>query len=559
MVRKTAIHELEFGPFSGGINTYSDPSKIQDNEVVDAVNFDFSLDGSFTSRPPWDVLYAEKISGITGSVNPECTQVVIGSFVYGGIRFVIFTSNHIGGDWASYVYYLEGPNEGTIAKIGDGRHGKAHRYANRIYLVPFDQDSQGMGLEYILSSGLTNVISGMPVGYASVVYKDRLWVSGRRNVPNNSRLLFSELGNFASWNNSINFFDVAPGDGDAVHELAIYQDNIVIFKDNATYILTYDQGPPQAVLQVINTEIGAMGPYCVGTYENSIFILKYNEVYQMSNYDFARVNLKLPFEFDETTVGNADWDISFWLSVVGDRLVVRFFNRLYIYNLRLQAWTRWESEDPSIHYLGPIITLDNTNTNLRRGVNRFVAGSSLTRNIDSDGPGSSGNWNKYIKLFFMEDQYSDTAIENGNVISPEESSDINLSLTTKQFGFGLSHRFKRLTHWGVDVFTSKEVSGTLIPFTIAYQTTWGELEAIPWEQLQSWQYPLTELPSISQIVPAGAGIHSRYIRFPTSIRFRLLQFKVELKTKGNTIDGPVVFYSITAFLAPKQLLSKAVN
>lgn len=561
----TGIQELAIGPFAGGINTYSDSAQIADDEMVDCVNFDLSLDGSLVSRPPWKTLDVRKATNTsTGSNPPDSYQLVIGTGTYESNRFVIINSSHEGTQNA-YIYFIDGPTAGVLALITPGSHSKAHRYGNDIYLVP-DIGNTGKGAKYDLATGLVEVIPTMPVGYASVVYKDRLWISGRRNETNNSRLFFSALADFkAAWPGT-NFFDIAPGDGDAVNELVVYQDNIIIFKDNATYVLAYDTGPAQAVLQVINTDVGAMGPRCVDVYENSIFVLKYNQVYEMSNYDFVRVSVKLPFEYDNTfptvapfQTGGQWWKYPFWLRVVGDRAVVRFYNKLYIYHLRLRSWTRWDSEDTNIRYLGPITRLDNTNTDLLRGFDTYIAGSTLAKGIDADGPGSSGAWNMYFKLFKMEDRYETSSTENGNRVAVFPSVDIKCTMTTKQFDVGLSHRFKRLMHWGIDCQTSRNVTGTLFPFSVAYKVTWNQLSVHKWSTLNTWDYPLTTLPETTQLVDGTSGVQVKFIRFPKSLRFRLLQFKVDMATVGNTTDGPAYLYSLTAFVGAKQLVPKAVN
>jgi hypothetical protein len=558
----TEVKELEIGPFAGGINTYSDPAMIADDEMVDCVNFDLSLDGSLTSRPPWKVMDARvQTSTDTATNPPNSRQLVIGTGTYEGNRFVIVNSTHEG-NAASYIYYVDGPNAGILAKIGDGSHSKAHRYVNDLYLVP-NTDGVGSGLKYDLSGGLVTAIASMPSGYSSIIYKDRLWISGRRDIPNNSRLYFSGLADFTSWPGT-NFFDINPGDGDAVNDLVVYQDNIVIFKDNATYVLAYDTGPAQAVLQVINSDVGAMGPHCVDVYENSIFVLKYNQVYEMSNYDFVRVSVKIPFEYDSSfpsvapyQVDGQSWKYPFWLRIVGDRAIVRFYNRLYVYHLRLRGWTRWDSTDTNIKYIGPITRLDNTNTNLLRGFDTYVAGSTLIKGIDSQGTGSSGAWKMYFKIFKMEDRYELSNRENGDIT--ESNVDINLSMTTKQFDIGLSHRFKRLMSWGIDCYTGRDVTGTLYPFSVAYKVTWEQLSSYQWSQLNTWEYPLTALPSTTQSVSSDSGVFVKFIRFPKSLRFRLLQFKIDMITQGNVTDGPAYIYSLTAFVAAKQLVPKAVN
>lgn len=561
--KEGVVNELTIGPFSGGINSYADAAKIADNELVDCVNFDLTLDGSLISRPPWSVLYSNK-TDFTGTAvqPPESYQLVIGTGTYEKNRFIIVTSSHTGSP-ATYIYYVDGPNTGTLAKIADGYHSKAHRYVNDIYLVP-DIGSTGKGCKYDLAGGQVTVYPDMPVGYASVVYKDRLWISGRRNEPNNSRLFFSDLGDFTKWPTT-NFFDIAPGDGDAVNELVVYQDNLIIFKDNATYVLAYDTGPAQAVLQVVNTDVGAMGPRCVDVYENSIFVLKYNQLYEMSNYDFVRVSVKIPFDYDDTLPSGVyespgqSWKYPFWMRIVGDRAIVRFYNRIYVYHLRLRGWTRWDSNDVNIKYVGPPMRLDNTNTDLLRGFDTYIAGSTLSKGIDSAGIGVRNKWSMYFKIFQMQDRYDNSTTENGNITAPDSPVDIDLSMLTKQFDVGLSHRFKRLMHWGIDCYTGRNVTGTLYPFSVAYKVTWDQLTAYHWHDLYTWDYPLYNIPGVTQEVSGDSGFQVKFVRFPKSLRFRLLQFKIEMATTGNKSDGPGYIYSLTAFIGAKQIVPKGVN
>jgi hypothetical protein len=202
--------------------------------------------------------------------------------------------------------------------------------------------------------------------------------------------------------------------------------------------------------------------------------------------------------------------------------------------------------------------LDNTNTGgPLRGWKTFVGTSALKTNIDSGGPGTTGSYKLYDKIFIMEDRYESTYKEFGN-ITPTYS-DISLSLKTKVYDVGLSHRFKRLMHWGVDCVTGRDVTGILLPFSVAYRVTWEQLHQYRWSQLNTWAYPLFETPNITQAQPVGSTTYRRFIRFPKSLRFRLLQLQVDMITSGNTVDGPARLYTITAFISQKQLVPKAVN
>jgi hypothetical protein len=565
-VAKSAVSELKIGPFAGGINNYSDMSAISDNEMTDCVNFDIDLDGSLKSRPPWELLYGTSTTIATGTLPPDSHQLILGAFVYETVQFIIYSSCHTG-TYAAYIYFLGGPNDGTTAKIADGVYQSAIRYGDIVYLPPGGPEggtaSLGTGQSYNLGTGLVTALPNMPRGYAACVYKDRLWISGRRDIDFNSRVFFSDLSTFGTFQTS-SFFDINPGDGDAVNDLLVYQDNLVIMKDNKTYVLSYDQGPPQAVLQQVSSTIGVMGRNCAVAYENSIFMLQYNQVYEMTNYTFTRVSVKVPFEYDDTTPYDGQtstvaewWKYAQSLSIVGDRLYARFYNRLYVYHLRLRAWTRYESQDENIQYIGRVIQLDNTDTDLNRGYESYVACSALGKVTDAAGMGSSGAWKAYVKLFIMQDRYENTNLENGNVTVA--AKDIKCSMATKAYDVGLSHRFKRLMHWGADCITGRNITGTLYPFTIAYKVTWAQLHTYKWSSLNTWGYPLFQIPQIVVPQPQGAGLARRFIRFGKSLRFRLIQFQIEMLTSGNTSDGPARLYSVTAFISGKQLAPEAVN
>jgi hypothetical protein len=555
-----AVHELKIGPYAGGINRYSDVSAIADNEMADCVNFDIDLDGSLKSRPPWRLLYGNGLTpAIPSSTVYNSFQLVLGSYTYNSIRMIFYHSDIANAGAAGCsVYFVDGPSAGTINFIASGTFSKSIRYGDKVYIIPDVKNSNDNGIEYDLTN---NTFSTAPLkrGYSCSVYKDRLWISGRRGLTPESRLFFSDPGNMKSFQ-ATSFFDINPGDGDATQDLAVYQDNLIIFKDSATYVLTFDSNPAQAALQVVNTDVGVSGPRCVVSYENSIFILQYNNVYEMVNYDFTRVSVKIPFEYDATLpdqTSGYSWRDPIWLSRIGDRLIARFYNRLYVYHLRLRAWTRWDSQDTNIKYLGYVALIDNTNTGLRLGYNSYVATSSLNAQQDSSNTGPVTDWGSFEKFFILDDRYETKFTENGDVTKVPK--DIKCSMITRAFDMGYSHRFKHLMHWGGDVITGRDVTGTALPFAVDHSASWSQLANYQWHQLNTWQVPLFQVPSTVVSQPVGSGINRRFIRFLKALRFRLIQFEIDMITAGNTVDGPARVYSITAFVSARQLASKAVN
>jgi hypothetical protein len=551
--------ELSIGPFSGGINQFSDKSAIADNELEDCTNFDIDLDGSLKSRPPWSLLYGSSTLVTIGF--PSQYQLILGTYVYNGVRFILFHTRINGvstGANVVQIYWVDGPNIGTTTDVGtgDGTFSTSIRYEDTIYIIPAPGSSTG-GYSYNLGTGVLTAIASMPKGNTAIVYKDTLYIGGGTTT-NKSRLTFSALADFTTWPGT-NFFDINPGDGDALQDFLIYQDNILLAKDNGTYVLSYDTTPAQAVLKNINTSIGVKGPHCMVPYENSVFFLQYSVVYEMVNYDFTRISTKIPFELDQTIERYpfafvTGWQFPIFVSVVGDRLVVRFYNRIYVYHLRIRSWTRWQSNDPSIQNIGPIVELDRTNANTVQGWKTYVACSAL-QNIND--PIASGDDYLFSKIFKFEDNYDDTTRENGTISGAPV--DIPCRAITKVYDIGISQRFKRLMHWGVDMVTANDVTGTLYPLSMAYRVTWSELAQLTWADLKTWGYPTFETPSVTQTSPIVNRVDLRFIRFPKSLRFRLLQFQVDVTTQGNTLDGPARFYTITAFVGSKQLVPKAVN
>lgn len=559
-----ATHEMHIGPYAGGINTYSDVSEIADNEMPDCVNFDIGLDGSLVSRPPWRLFNSVSgtSSGSSSSLDPNF-QLLLGSWTYNSVPYVFYYSDVANGaSGPGWSLVSVGPFGFGSVTGGTGKFSKAVRYADKVYLIPDVTNADDNGIEFDFST-MTATSVPLKRGYACVVYKDRLWITGRRGLTPESRLFFSDPGNMKSFQ-ATSFFDINPGDGDATQDITVYQDNLVIFKDSATYVLTFNTNPAQAALQVVNTDIGVSGPRCVVPFENSVFILQYNTVYEMVNYDFTKVSVKVPFVYDTTvpaapTVPNGlfTWKDPIWLSRIGDRIIARFYNRLYVYHLRLRSWTRWDSSDLNVRYLGYIIQVDNTNTTLRPGYNTYLATSVLNTQYDTLNTGPIAGWRNYQKFLAFDDRYEGTYRENGQTSAVPQ--DIVSTMLTKTFDLGYTHRFKHLMQWGIDVITGRDITGSAIPSAVNYVATWDQLANYQWHQLNTWQFPLFTVPSVTVTQPVGSGLNRRFIRIAKSLRFRLIQWQVTMTYSGNTTDGPAKLYSITALLQARQLVPKAVN
>lgn len=342
---------LRLGPFIGGLNTGSDPTAIADAELADSKNFELDIDGSLVSRPP--------LSEIEGHATWTERIVVLCEAVFSGNHYLI------GSNTNGVYHYLAGV---WTLITNTFRASCAVQYANKVYLIP--HISSGTGGKWDPVGGFT-AVAAIPKASACAVHKERLFLCpGIVASTNETRLTFTDPGNFDVWP-APNFIDIGQGDGENLIDITVYQDNLLLFKNNSTYVLAYDIRPTDAVVRKVSDTIGVDKQNCVANYENQIYSLHDGWVYEIINYDFNRLNTKVPFVNDQASPSPFSAESEF-LALVGDRLIVRFFARIYVYGLRTRTWCEWNSQRDQTKYFGPVVTL-----HLDTG-NEFYAGQCVT-------------------------------------------------------------------------------------------------------------------------------------------------------------------------------------
>jgi hypothetical protein len=329
---------LRLGPFTEGLNTGSDITAIADSELSECHNLELDIDGSLISRTP--------IQENIGHISWTERILIIGEGFFGTNQYLI-------GSNANGVYHFLNGVWTLITSTFQA--AVAIQYADKVYLVP--HPSSGTGGKWDPSGGFVSV-AAIPKGQAAVIHKERLFIApGAESTTNTSRLVFSDSGNFDSWPGA-NFADVGQGDGSKLIDLTVFQDNLLLFKNQSTYIMSYDVRPADAVLRKISLTIGVNAQNNLVNYENQVYIFHNGWVYEIINYDFNRLNTKVPFVKDQTLpAGFTFADESVFLCLLGDRLLCRFFKKTYVYGLRTRTWSEWQSNQDSLQYYGPIKVL----------------------------------------------------------------------------------------------------------------------------------------------------------------------------------------------------------
>lgn len=507
---------LRLGPFTGGINTLSDPSAIADSELVDCNNFELDIDGSLLCRPP--------IQHVLNNAGFAERIVLIGVALLGGNTYVIGSNSGGVYYWTSNSWTLITATFQATCMV---------QYANKIWLVAKIGSANPGGS---WDGTVFTAIAAIPKGAAAVVHKERMYVvPGITATTNDSRLTFSNAGNFATWSVT-DFLDVKAGDGQHLVDLVVYQDNILLFKEDSTYLFAFDIRPSDGVVKQISSTLGATKQHCVANYENSVFMYHEGEVYEVVNLDFNRINTKVPFFYDPTVPSGGAFVEDVFLSIFGDRLIIRYFNRIYVYGLRTRTWTRWSSSSEELNYFGPIVSFPSNVVAAVSDV--YYAGSCISTKKN------------LIKLLDGRDSTNVELDSVGNVT-------ITNMIQTKTYDLAVSHQFKRLFWWGADILTSNAVTGTANPIVATFQSTWDDLTT--WDALMTWDYPLSTPASVSTSVAAVSGVFRRFARFTKGLRFRQIYFTVTTTSGGYTGDGPARIYSLTALIRTAATVGQGSN
>ena len=479
---------LTLGPFVGGINTSTDASAVSNTDLVDCVNFDLDLDGSLVRRPP---ILETAVAGWTERI------VIVGRALIAGVSYLI-------GSNADGTYYSTNGTAWTLI-LANLKSKIALQYNNRVYVVA-TADSSVNGGYWTPGSGWTTD-ANMPRGESAVFHKARLFVvPGTSATSNTARLSFTDpiLSATLSWP-SVNFIDVHPGDGEALVEVVVYNDNLMLFKQDSTFVLAYDVNPSDAIVREVNPNIGASTRHCVASHENSLYVLHEGKVYEIVNYTFERLNLKTPFDggsfYPPGQSGTSQIRLeSVFLSVYLDRLLVRYYDNTYVFNLKTRVWTRWDSTNVRIRHFGPLVEMPKTSVSATAPV--YYAGSAV-------------EGYRYVYTF-----------------KEGQAEEFECSIKTKTYDLEDPHHYKKMLWWGADVDTVRTVDGTV--YAIDRTNT----------------YP------VASSVPVADFASRQLIKFKKTLRFRQFYFELKMRTNGTE---PVRLYSLSAIVGSKQTAGKEVN
>lgn len=505
---------VKIGPFTGGLNTYSEPPSIGDDEVVELYNFDIDLDGSVVNRPP--VTLTAPGSGGVGGLTYLCTYVATNDAVI-------------------FIYSRMAPNLGVVAYntqtntwsvvIAGIKCNTAVQYAGKVWVAATLSSAVPGGS---WDGAIWASLPAIPRGTTSTIYKERWFIGTGSEASTPSRLLFSNPAAFQTWTGT-DTADINNGDGQDIIKIYSFNGYIVIFKSGSTYTFGYDTSPSKGQQQSVSLTIGIANSSCLVEYENNLFVMYGTHLYQINNWNWEQINVKVPFIYynysAKTTTEN------FAISIVGDRLLCRFYDNYFVYGFKTRAFSVWRF-DASTYTPSRFIRHPNLDT--ITGLPRYF----------------SDNYNTASSVLYnLTDTHSAVVGESFTTI-----------LTTKTYDFNSPYTFKRLFFWGVDVLGKTSINFRVYPTVYNVPIKWSQLNGRKWSTLKTWRRPIDISVDVtdSAILNNPSGIRS-FIKLLKSLRYRQIAFTLTSTVDGSIAQGPYRIFGLTAFTSNKELVSKKVS
>jgi hypothetical protein len=551
---------VRIGPFVGGINKKSNPGVIGDQELVDLINMEVDIDGTLIARPG---IQARHYNDTDFNLKLFAQEVDLTGFgIITGAQYMFWH--------ADTKLLAQTIDNDTIIDLGAPSTVSkcSFTYSNKQWFPATFGSANGGGNW----TGSWTAVAAMPRAEFGVIFRDRLFLcAADNNSTNYSRVHFSDPGNFTSWPGT-NFFDVNPGDGQKLTGIAVYQDSLIIFKTDSTYVMAFDTSPSDGVLKPINTIIGATktdgnhnNGHLVCSYENSLFVLHRGAVYEMINYTFTKVNEKVPLvRSSPLSSPLAPFNIyEECISIVGDRVYVRYGENAYVYNLRTRTWSIWNADKtlvtdtnglsatgfvvdvgdwlnwPAYWVLDP--TSDDPLNKIPVNFKVFYAG-----------PCVQFGWRVFtLQNFYGTNanpdfadtrEWCNTNTSQGGIYD-KNFRDIECKLVTKRYDFGMSYSEKKLIWWGAELTTDRGADSFLNLLTTGNGWTWDELEAniANWDALDT--YIWNQLGAWDAVAIADTddtiitGDFKMYVKFLEATPFNWIQFQIQLVYNGLANEG----------------------
>lgn len=510
---------VKVGPFSAGLQIFSDPSSVPDNALVEALNFELDLDGSLRSRFPAIKTNGNMPIGIDGEGR------ILGTFkTSGGGEFLIAS------DGVSKTYFYDGTSWQLITNsVGASA---MCQFNGKAYLIAATTSDDFGGKWDPLNGWVED--QTIPRGDSIVGFKSRLWIAqGLDATINGTRLTFSQvLGQSPFWKASPDFIDIGQGDGENIVALTVYYQSLLIFRTDSIWQLSYTTDPANGNVAVLIPGVGLRNKDCLVKYESYLYFQYQDKAYQFVNARAEQINDTVPF----TSLSRTGIVFPYSTSVFNDRILFQFYDTTYVYNLNSRTWTRWRTTEH--RSFGKWFERPTTT-----GVTEIVCFSNSTGIVFSGA--------RVAQTLSMHDEFDDRA------------EVFECIMQTKNYDYETAAAWKSLKWWHVSAAWNGKLHAIASAINFKKSVTWGQLrQSQTWGSIraQTWgtlSGDTTEYTTDQ--VSSGTGPQRKESKVGKAIRFKRVNFRVVLETDGSSQTGPARVFYLTTFVRAGETIVKDVS
>lgn len=517
------------GPFKGGLNNAAGIGEfIDDTELFSLVNLEVDVDGSLANRP------AIKRINVSGGVGD---QYILGIFRDVSGKNFILNINNVQANGSGDMAMYDPANGGKMSPIVNINALAAVQWRDKMWVISKSASSGG-NWSYDGTSWTWTVIPAIPQGETATIYRNRLLVgAGIGSLTNTSRLWISNDNDGTKWDWTANpWVEIDPGNGEKLTALIGMANDVLIFKEHSTYRFGWSTDPAQFEQSKISGTIGCPNASCVTTYDNNnVYLMHGDAVYELYNYSFTKISEKLRLK--QTLDATLRASELFGLTIFRDRLFVRYYAYIYVYNIKTQAWCQWI-------------------TTRKFSKLTVLPSASVGLDVAYAHPADTGG--QVSIYYFQDDRIS------GVGVSGSTGEQFNCSIVTKTYDFEAPYKFKKQFYYTAIIATSGSTTFTATIPNSKDQVTWDYAKAN-----YKWQDG-TAIPIlwgdagdtvITDVVQPTLGKYFRkIIKLEQSCRFRQVFYTIDTVAVTNlTADASVRIYQLTAFLQKKETIVKKVS
>lgn len=332
---------VKIGPFTGGLNNVSLSGEAKDTEVVELVNFELALDTSLVSRPPLEV-----VNGTSSNLANQWD--VLGIYRITNVNWYVVVNAPTGATTYEVRAYSNGDftSAPTVIKTTTGLNNKIVSFVQYNDWVYFNVNTGASDTGFRWKVGTLTAIATMPRGNVMISWEDRIWITADGTGATGNYVWFSTVDSTGpkpdTWNTAVDFFNADPGSGGLNTAMLPLTNALLIFKEDATYRFSFPTAPKNGDLSNVSRAIGAASKNCVIAFESYAYVYDQGKIYELINNKFTQINMNVDFKNSATgTVDSLATDVD--LSLINRRLMVRYFNTLFVYAVDTRTWSQWQS------------------------------------------------------------------------------------------------------------------------------------------------------------------------------------------------------------------------